>query len=96
MKVRGRRTRSGILAGAGMGAITTGASTAAALSVSPLRFAAATGLSQTSRQVGGALGIATLSTMLTGGTTVDDFGRVLFFCSVSASSSGRRSRRRPA
>ncbi|MDF6043856.1 DHA2 family efflux MFS transporter permease subunit [Streptomyces sp. JH14] len=75
---------SGILAGAGMGAITTGASTAAALSVSPLRFAAATGLSQTSRQVGGALGIATLSTMLTGGTTVDDFGRVLFFCSVSA------------
>ena len=40
----------GVLIGIGMGAITTGVSTAAALSVAPERFAAAVGLNQTARQ----------------------------------------------
>ncbi|WP_393058517.1 DHA2 family efflux MFS transporter permease subunit [Streptomyces sp. LN549] len=75
---------TGILAGAGMGAITTGTSTASALSVSPLKFAAATGLSQTARQVGGAFGIATLATLLIdAGDKPDPYGHVLLFCSVA-------------
>jgi MFS family permease len=80
---------TGILAGAGMGAITTGTSTAAALSVSPLRFAAATGLNQTARQVGGAFGVATLATLL-GGTKSEasDYGHVLLFCSIVTVLSG--------
>src|SRR3712207_8241277 len=41
-----------------MGAMGIGISTAAAMAVSPERYAAATGLSLTARQVGGALGIA--------------------------------------
>ncbi|WP_189132809.1 MFS transporter [Wenjunlia tyrosinilytica] len=75
----------GTVAGIGMGAITTGTSTAAALSVSPLRFAGATGLNQTARQVGGALGIATLATMLTDvQLTTDDFGKVYLFAGISS------------
>lgn len=78
-----------ILAGAGMGAITTGTSTAAALSVSPLRFAAATGLNQTARQVGGAFGIATLATLLgKASTDASDYGHVLLFCSIVTALSG--------
>jgi MFS family permease len=80
---------TGILAGAGMGAITTGTSTAAALSVSPLRFAAATGLNQTARQVGGAFGIATLATLLSKASTdAADYGHVLLFCSIVTALSG--------
>ncbi|MFG3103447.1 DHA2 family efflux MFS transporter permease subunit [Streptomyces sp. NPDC048182] len=80
---------TGILAGAGMGAITTGTSTAAALSVSPLRFAAATGLNQTARQVGGAFGIATLATLLSDANAdAADFGHVLLFCSIVTVISG--------
>ena len=48
----------------GMGAVTTGLSTAAALAVAPPRFAAAVGLNQTARVVGGALGVAALATIL--------------------------------
>jgi hypothetical protein len=48
----------------GMGALTTGLSSAAALSVAPPRFAAAVGLNQTARQVCGALGVAGLATIL--------------------------------
>ena len=54
----------GVLIGVGTGAIATGVSTAAALSVPPARFAAAVGLNQTGRQVGGALGIAALAALL--------------------------------
>ncbi|KAA0942482.1 MFS transporter [Streptomyces apricus] len=67
----------GITSGIGMGAVTTGTSTAAALSVSPLRFAGATGLNQTARQIGGALGIALLATVVAGRTTgIADFERI--------------------
>ncbi|MEU9857889.1 DHA2 family efflux MFS transporter permease subunit [Streptomyces sp. NPDC047974] len=75
----------GVLAGVGMGAITTGTSTAAALSVSPLRFAGATGLNQTARQIGGALGIAVLATVVAGEVTeIADFERIYLIAACAA------------
>jgi EmrB/QacA subfamily drug resistance transporter len=75
----------GTLVSIGMGAVTTALSTAAALSVGPLRFAGATGLNQTSRQVGGALGIAAMTVLLRSGTTsADDFARSYAFCTILA------------
>ena len=56
----------GITMGLGMGAISVGVSSAAALSVTPERFAAATGLNIAARQVGGALGVAFLALALDG------------------------------
>jgi EmrB/QacA subfamily drug resistance transporter len=53
-----------VVFGAGMGMGITGITTAASLSVAAERFAAATGLNQTARQVGGVLGIATVATLL--------------------------------
>ena len=61
----------GTLMGLGMGAISVGVSSAAALSVTPERFAAATGLNIAARQVGGALGVAFLALALDGRTTGD-------------------------
>ena len=55
---------TGLVLGAAMGAITTALSAAAALSVAPDRFAAGVGLNQAARAVGGALGVAALSTIL--------------------------------
>lgn len=55
---------SGILLGLGIGAVSTGVSSAGALSVPPVKFAGATGLNLTARQLGGALGIAVLATVL--------------------------------
>jgi EmrB/QacA subfamily drug resistance transporter len=57
--------------GVGMGAISVGVSSAAALSVAPQRFAAATGLNIAARQVGGALGVAVLAVILDGRTAGD-------------------------
>jgi EmrB/QacA subfamily drug resistance transporter len=54
------------VSGAGMGAVSVGVSTAAALSVAPNRFAAATGLNVAARQIGGALGVAVLAVLLAG------------------------------
>ena len=71
----------GVLIGAGMGAITTGISTAAALSVQPERFAAAVGLNQTARQVGGALGVAVLAALV--GTGIASFKDVYLFCTLA-------------
>jgi EmrB/QacA subfamily drug resistance transporter len=48
----------------GMGAITTGLSSAAALSVPPMRFASGIGLNLTARQVGGAFGIAIVAAIV--------------------------------
>jgi EmrB/QacA subfamily drug resistance transporter len=61
----------GITMGLGMGAISVGVSSAAALSVTPERFAAATGLNIAARQVGGALGVAFLALALDGHTPGD-------------------------
>ncbi|MEU5366071.1 DHA2 family efflux MFS transporter permease subunit [Streptomyces sp. NPDC005925] len=75
----------GVLAGVGMGAITTGTSTAAALSVSPLRFAGATGLNQTARQIGGAIGIAILATVVSGALTdIADFERIYLIAACAS------------
>jgi MFS family permease len=52
--------------GVGMGAVVTGLSSAAALSVGPLQFAAGVGLNQAARAIGGALGVAALATILRG------------------------------
>jgi EmrB/QacA subfamily drug resistance transporter len=70
----------------GMGVVTTGLSTAAALSVPPDRFAAATGLNQTARQMGGALGVAVLAAILAGsiGSRLDAYRTVFAICAVAA------------
>jgi EmrB/QacA subfamily drug resistance transporter len=57
---------AGTLVGVGMGAIATGMSSAAALSVAPAQFAAGVGLNQAARAVGGALGVAAMATILRG------------------------------
>jgi MFS family permease len=71
----------GTLIGIGMGAITTGVSTAAALSVTPDRFAAAVGLNAAARQVGGALGVAVLATLLS--TDLASFKDVYLFVTLA-------------
>jgi lysophospholipase L1-like esterase len=75
----------GLVLGTGMGLVTTGTSTAAALSLPPTSFAAGTGLNQTARQVGGALGIATLATLIQSGTpgNAATFQHVYVFCSLA-------------
>jgi hypothetical protein len=76
----------GLLLGAGMGLVTTGTSTAAALSLPSRSFAAGTGLNQTARQVGGALGIATLATLVhsAGPAAATTFEHVYLFCALAA------------
>ena len=69
--------------GIGTGAITTGVSSAAALSVAPDRFAAAVGLNQTARMVGGALGVAALAALLDGATGIGPFTHVYLFCTLA-------------
>ncbi len=80
----------GLVLGAGMGMVTTGTSTAAALSVPPQSFAAGTGMNQTARQVGGALGVATLATLLRSGGAgqVASFTHVYVFVSLAAVGAG--------
>ncbi|MFC6929703.1 MFS transporter [Actinomadura yumaensis] len=74
----------GLLVGVGMGALSTGTAGAAALSVSPLRFAGATGLNTTARQLGGALGIAALAALLPDAASHDDFTTVYLFCTLAS------------
>jgi EmrB/QacA subfamily drug resistance transporter len=64
---------TGLGLGVGVGAVSVGVSSAAALSVAPERFAAATGLNIAARQVGGALGVATLAAVLSGGRGIQPF-----------------------
>ena len=74
----------GLVLGAGMGLVTTGTSTAAALSVPASSFAAGTGLNQTARQIGGALGVATLATLIQArpSGSAATFEHVYLFCAV--------------
>ncbi|WP_165966601.1 MFS transporter [Actinomadura sp. 7K507] len=74
----------GLLVGAGMGMLSTGTASAAALSVDPLRFAGATGLNTTARQLGGALGIAALAALLPAQAVHDDYTAVYLFCTLAA------------
>jgi EmrB/QacA subfamily drug resistance transporter len=81
----------GVLIGIGTGALTTGTSTAAALSVAPARFADATGLNTTARQLGGALGIAALAVLLGGRGQIahlDDYTHVYLFCALASAGAG--------
>jgi len=75
----------GLLLGAGMGLVTTGTSSAAALSLPPTAFAAGTGLNQAARQVGGALGIATLATLIESSHpgSATTFEHVYLFCTLA-------------
>jgi EmrB/QacA subfamily drug resistance transporter len=75
----------GVLIGIGTGAITTGTSAAAALSVAPQHFAAATGLNQTGRQIGGALGVAGLAALLDGrlGAGTGPYAEVYLMCTAA-------------
>ncbi len=76
---------AGVIAGAGMGAVSVGVSTAATLSVAPQSFAAATGLNIAARQVGGAIGIAILAVLLdapTHASAIGPFRLVYIFASM--------------
>ena len=73
----------GVLIGIGTGAITTGVSSAAALSVEPTRFAAAVGLNQTARMVGGALGLAVLAALLAGDPDLGTYKSIYLFCTLA-------------
>ena len=55
---------TGLVLGAGIGAASVGVTTAAAMSVPPLKFATATGLNVAARQVGGAVGVATFAAII--------------------------------
>jgi EmrB/QacA subfamily drug resistance transporter len=55
---------AGAVLGLGFGSISVGLTSAAAQALPPERFAAGVGLSMTARQLGGALGIAVLATIL--------------------------------
>jgi EmrB/QacA subfamily drug resistance transporter len=74
----------GLVLGLGMGAVTTGTSSAAALSVEPARFAGATGLNTTARQLGGALGIAVLAALIPADAGLNDYLAVYTFCTLAA------------
>ncbi|WP_067799600.1 MFS transporter [Actinomadura formosensis] len=74
----------GLLVGTGMGMLSTGTASAAALSAGPLRFAGATGLNTTARQLGGALGIAVLAALLPARAAHDDYTAVYLFCTLAA------------
>ncbi len=78
----------GTLIGIGMGALTTGTSTAAALSVAPARFADATGLNTTARQLGGAFGVAVLAVLLPAAPAVSDYAAIYVFCGAAALAAG--------
>jgi EmrB/QacA subfamily drug resistance transporter len=77
---------AGLVSGLGMGAVATGLASAAATSVAPAQFAAATGLNMTARQLGGALGIAALAAILEGQPSgaVDPYLDVFLFSSLAS------------
>ncbi|GAA0963394.1 MFS transporter [Actinocorallia libanotica] len=74
----------GLLVGAGMGALATGTAGSAALSVAPARFAGATGLNTTARQLGGALGTAVLAALLAGPRTGPETFTTVYACCAAA------------
>lgn len=76
----------GLVVGIGMGAVSTGTSTAAALSGPPARFAGTTGLNTAARQVGGALGIAGLAAIRSssGSDVLGGLTNVYYACTAVA------------
>lgn len=76
----------GVLAGLGIGAALTAISNAATASLQPQRFASGSGLLMTTRQVGGALGIAALAAILQRHNALDDQGylQVFLACAIGS------------
>ncbi|MGC5364878.1 DHA2 family efflux MFS transporter permease subunit [Streptomyces sp. DT24] len=76
----------GIVAGVGIGAALTAISNAGTASLAPQRFASGTGLLMTTRQVGGALGIAALAAILERHNVLDDQGylQVFLACAIGS------------
>ncbi|MFE6776320.1 MFS transporter [Streptomyces sp. NPDC057702] len=76
----------GVLAGLGIGAALTAISNAATASLEPHRFASGSGLLMTTRQVGGALGIAALAAILERHSPLDDQGylQVFLACAIGS------------
>ncbi|HEV3001543.1 MAG TPA: MFS transporter [Solirubrobacteraceae bacterium] len=72
-----------LLLGVGVGAVSVGVSTAAALSVGPQRFATATGLNVAARQVGGAVGVAGIAVLLHDQAGVEEFRSVYLACALA-------------
>ncbi|MFE9815942.1 DHA2 family efflux MFS transporter permease subunit [Streptomyces sp. NBC_00236] len=76
----------GVVAGVGIGAALTAISNAATASLEPQRFASGTGLLMTTRQIGGALGIAALAAILERHNVLDDQGylQVFLACAIGS------------
>ncbi|WP_157839145.1 DHA2 family efflux MFS transporter permease subunit [Streptomyces flavidovirens] len=76
----------GVVAGLGIGAALTAISNAATASLAPRRFASGTGLLMTTRQIGGALGIAALAAILERHDLLDDQGylQVFLACAIGS------------
>ncbi|ATL31745.1 DHA2 family efflux MFS transporter permease subunit [Streptomyces formicae] len=76
----------GILGGLGIGAALTAISNAATAALAPQRFASGTGLLMTTRQIGGALGIAALAAILERHNVLDDTGylQVFLACAIGS------------
>ncbi|MFC9492200.1 hypothetical protein ACFTZM_39870, partial [Streptomyces hydrogenans] len=72
---------AGAVMGAGVGLATVGISSAAALSVAPQHFAAATGTVMAARQIGGGLGIAATAVIVAevSGTGAEPYAAVYGF-----------------
>ncbi len=77
---------AGVFGGAAIGLALTGLTTISSTSVPPQRFSSGTGLTLTARQLGGALGIAIMAALLTGGgdTLLHHFLTVYRFCTVAS------------
>jgi MFS family permease len=79
-----------LIGGFGVGAISTGVSSAAALSVQPPQFASATGLNMAARQFGGALGVGVLAALLAAAqpTRPGPYVHILLFCTITIAIAG--------
>lgn len=75
---------AGTVMGAGVGMATVGISSAAASSVAPRHFAAATGMVMAARQVGGGLGIAATAVIIAevSGTGAEPYAAVYWFATA--------------
>ena len=78
---------TGLVLGVGIGAVSVGVTTAAAMSVPPQKFATATGLNVAARQVGGAVGVATFAAIIAaqpGDGPVDGFRAVYWVITLAS------------
>ncbi len=73
-----------LVIGFGIGLISWSLSAAAVMSVSPMKFASATGLNIAFRQVGGALGVAALTVILARSPGVSGYELAYFACGMCA------------